>query len=180
MDAIREFVYTHFEHVLFGLLLVSRVGDVISTYLATPKLKLEANPIVRRLKWPFAVITILVSLIAYVNTAAAVILLVPFLLVSASNFSKVWLMRGMGEDAYMEMLLCNARRTRLRHAIAGVLASAFFIALAGCVLLILIPTRSWGFPFGLGIILYAVIQALYGSLSSARIFKAARLQSATM
>jgi hypothetical protein len=36
MDALRQFVYSHFEHVLFALLLLSRIGDVLSTYLATP------------------------------------------------------------------------------------------------------------------------------------------------
>ena len=30
--------------------LVGRLGDIISTYIATPKLKLEANPIIRKLK----------------------------------------------------------------------------------------------------------------------------------
>ncbi|HYE74981.1 MAG TPA: hypothetical protein VEF04_16690, partial [Blastocatellia bacterium] len=108
-----KFVYSHFEHCLFVLLLISRLGDIISTYLATPTLKLEANPLARRLRWPFAVCTVLVSFIAYFNTFIAVVMLVPFLFVSASNLSRVWLIRALGEDAYLDLLLTAAWRTKL-------------------------------------------------------------------
>jgi hypothetical protein len=50
-------------HVIAFLLLLARIGDVGSTYLISPTLKLEANPIIRRLRWPFAGITILVAAI---------------------------------------------------------------------------------------------------------------------
>ena len=36
-------------HVLCALLLLARVADLGTTYLATPSLALEANPIVRKL-----------------------------------------------------------------------------------------------------------------------------------
>jgi hypothetical protein len=52
-------------HVIAFLLLLARIGDVGSTYLISPALKLEANPIIRRLRWPFAGITILVAAIPY-------------------------------------------------------------------------------------------------------------------
>jgi hypothetical protein len=50
-------------HLISFLLLLSRLGDIGSTYLITPTLKLEANPIVRRLKWRFAAVTILAAAI---------------------------------------------------------------------------------------------------------------------
>jgi hypothetical protein len=39
-------------HAVAFLLLLARIGDVGSTYLISPTLKLEANPIIRRLRWP--------------------------------------------------------------------------------------------------------------------------------
>jgi len=174
MDALRQLVYAHFEHVLFALLLLSRVGDVLSTYLASPNLKLEANPIVRRLRWPFAIVTLFVSFIAYVDTTIAVILLVPCLLICASNFSKVWMLRTMGEDAYLEMVIGTARRGSLSRAILGVLVSASFTALAGIVLMILSTERTWGYPFGIGIVIFAAAQVYFGVLSYRRIFRLAR------
>jgi hypothetical protein len=131
---------------------------------------------VRRLRWPFAVATMLVSFIAYVDTTLAVMLLVPCLLICASNFSKVWMLRTMGEDAYLEMLIGIAGRGKLSRAIVGVLVSAAFTALAGVVLMFLSTQRSWGLPFGMGIVTFAIVQVYFGVLSYRRIFRLARAQ----
>lgn len=47
-----EFFFSedHFTHTLAALVLVSRLGDIGSTLLATPTLALEANPMARRFK----------------------------------------------------------------------------------------------------------------------------------
>ena len=107
-----QWIVSHFEHVLCGLILFSRLGDILTTYLVTPTLRLEANPIVRKLRWPFAVVTLLVCLVAYFNTGIGVTVLITSLLVSASNATKVWSARTMGEQAYEELLLSLARRSR--------------------------------------------------------------------
>jgi hypothetical protein len=48
-------------HTIAFLLLLARLGDIGSTYLATPNLKLEANVLARRFKWPFAWLTVLLG-----------------------------------------------------------------------------------------------------------------------
>ena len=63
-------------HVLCGLILLGRLGDIISTWLITPKLDLEANPIVRRLGWRFAVLTVLICLVPYVVDVWIAVILV--------------------------------------------------------------------------------------------------------
>ena len=78
-----QFLATHFEHVLCALILLGRVGDVGTTYLATPTLRLEANPIMRKLGWRFAVLTLLLCLIPYYSTALGVMVVVPSLMVSS-------------------------------------------------------------------------------------------------
>jgi len=84
---MREFIYSHIrlEHLLCALILLSRLGDIGSTYLVTPKLRLEANPIVRKLGWWFAVATLLLCLVPYYWTPAGIIILIPSLMVSAAN-----------------------------------------------------------------------------------------------
>ena len=171
---MREFVTENFEHVLCGLILISRLGDVITTRLATPRLRLEANPIVRKLGWPFAVLTLLACLIPYYNTALGVMVLAPFLLVSAANAGKIWFLRAYGEAEYAALVVRLARKSRLSVALAGVAASGGFVILAGLVLWFLSPPEQWGHWFGLGVMLYGFVVALYGSLHYVRIFRKAR------
>ena len=174
---MREFIYRNFDHVLFVLLFISRVADIGSTYLATPNLKLEANPIAKKLGWPFALLTILVSFMAYWNTRLSVAALVFFLLVSASNIGKIWLFRTIGEDEYLELMVRMARKSKLPYAICGVLASSFLVVLVGGLLVFLSPApeQEWGYFVGVGIIYYGGAMAFYGSLSFIKLFRKARI-----
>jgi hypothetical protein len=171
-----HFVATHFEHLLCGLILVGRVGDIGTTYLATPKLKLEANPIARRLGWRFALLTLLVCLIPYYSTPLGVMVAVPSLMVSSSNAARLWTMRALGEEKYLEFIYLAARSGKLSHAIAGLLVSQMFLALVALLLLLLSPDPDvyWGFWIALGILLYAFAMCLHGCLFLRRIFRAAR------
>jgi hypothetical protein len=173
---MREFIITHFQHVLCGLILISRMGDIGSTWLVTPQLKLEANPVMRKLGWRFALLTLLVCFVPYLSTEMGIMILVPSLFVSASNTAKIWFSRAYGETEYVELLSSMARKSRLGHAIAGVLVSASFISLAGLVLLFLSPDpdRDAGYWFAMGILCYAFVIALHGSLFMRRLFKRAR------
>jgi hypothetical protein len=164
------------EHLLCALILLSRLGDIGSTYLITPKLKLEANPIVRKFGWWFAAATVFVCLIPYYSTSLAIIVLVPSLMVSAANASKIWFARAYGEADYHELLLRVARRSRLSHALAPTVAAATFMALIGLVLLLLSPdpARDWGYWFALGFLTYAFIVGFYGSLFFVRLFRKAK------
>lgn len=168
-----EWISKYFEHILFVLLLIARLGDVVSTYLATPTLKLEANPIVRKFRWPFAILTILLSFSAYVNTQFAVVLLILSLFVSASNLGKLWMMRTLGEYEYSTMVFNLARRSKFSHALAIQLSASFFILVAGTVTIFLCddPDHNWGYWIGMGIITYGVAMAFYGTISTIKLFR---------
>jgi hypothetical protein len=139
-------------------------------------MKLEANPIAKKLGWRFGILTILVCLVPYYSTPMGTIILVPSLLVSASNTAKIWFVRALGETEYLDLLYRLARTTKLTHALAGVLVSAMFIALAGLVLLYLAPDPSvdWGYWYGIGILSYAFVVGFYGSIYVWRLFGNAR------
>lgn len=168
------FAYENLPHVLCALLLISRIGDVGTTYLITPNLILEANPIVRKIGWPFALLTLAACLLPYVYMPLAVSALVAFLLVSASNASQIWVVRTIGERAYAAFTLELARKSKLSHALLGVATSTFFLALAGGSILLFYPSQSeWGFWLGLGVLLYAGAKGFYGTLAMLRIFRRA-------
>jgi hypothetical protein len=175
---MREYILTHIrlEHLLCALIFLSRLGDIGSTYLITPKLRLEANPIMRKLGWWFGVATFFVCLVPYYSTALAIIVLVPSLMVSAANASKIWFARAYGESEYHELLLRVARRSRLSHALAPTIVAAVFTALVGLVLLLVSPepARDWGYWFALGFLAYAFVIGFYGSLFFIRLFRKAK------
>jgi hypothetical protein len=166
-------------HLLAALVLVSRLGDIVSTRLITPRLRLEANPVVRRLGWPFATATLLVALVPYVDMVAGVVVLVPSLLVAASNLSRGWLVRALGEAEFEELLLRAARRGRRGEAVAFMAAGGAFIVLAGLALMWMAGQQSWGYWFGFGIIVYGAVIVVHGSLFVLRLFRRAQRADAT-
>ena len=170
------FAYDNLPHVLCALLLLSRIGDIGTTYLVTPNLILEANPIVRKLGWPFALLTLSACFLPYIYMPGAVSALVAFLLVSASNASKIWVARTIGEKAYAAFALDLARRSKLSHALLGLAAATFFVVLAGGTILLFYPSQDvWGFWLGLGVLIYAGAKGLYGTLATIRLFRRAAL-----
>jgi hypothetical protein len=152
-------------HVIAFLLLLARIGDVGSTYLISPALKLEANPIIRRLRWPFAGITILVAAIPYYSVPLGLTLLVGSLLVCASNCSRMWIARTMGESEYHRFLVGVARRTPPALGVLYCLLSPLCMATIGGVIFLFYPslTKAWAAWIAYGFALFAVVMGLYGS-----------------
>ena len=175
-----QFLYANLSNVLFVLLLISRLGDVGTTYLATPKLSLEANPIARKLGWKFSVLALIVCVVPYWSPQIAVSLLMASLLVSASNATKVWAARTLGERAYKSLMLDLARKSRLSSALTGIAAAAFFLILAGSVILFFYPSPGddWGYWIGLGVALYGGVVGMWGTVSAVQLFRKAAVPSA--
>ena len=144
---------------------LGRFGDVGSTYLITPTLKLETNPLMRRLRWPFAGVTILVAAVPYYSVPAGLTLLVGSLLVCASNCSRMWIARTMGESEYYRFLVGVARRTPRGMGVLYCLLSPLCMATIGGVIFLFYPstTKTWAAWIGYGFVLFALIMGLYGS-----------------
>ena len=161
--------------VLIGLLLLARLGDIGSTWLATPNLKLESNPIVRRLRWWYAWATLLICLVPLLSPGVGAALTVASLLVTGSNLSKGWLMRSLGEDGYLFLMHQTAARSSLPVALGFVLSSAAAVALVGWLLLLTSGgEETWAYWGATGILLYAGAVAFYGTISAARLFRTVR------
>ena len=103
--------------LLFLLLLFSRGMDFLSTWVATPNMVLEGNPIAKKLgwKWGIAVNLVLCFLFAFWPLPAMVISTTS-LLVAARNFQSAWLMRSHGR-AGLPRLVCRADPGDPDHAL---------------------------------------------------------------
>ncbi|MEE9126822.1 MAG: hypothetical protein V3U11_06750 [Planctomycetota bacterium] len=168
-------------HVLCGLILLGRLGDIISTWLITPKLDLEANPIVRRLGWRFAVLTVLICLVPYVvDVWIAVILVPPFLMVSGSNIGKIWIVRALGEKQVLQQSIETARRSTFGSAATCTVLSGSFFILTGLVLVYLVRLEAARTQvsllteaFGYGVCTFGLAILIHGTIHVRRIFKLA-------
>src|SRR6516165_2985903 len=85
------------------LLLVSRGMDFLSTWVATPNLVLEGNPIAKKLGWRWgAVVNVIICVGMALWPATAIAVSTMSVLVASRNFQHAWLMRTMGEERYRE------------------------------------------------------------------------------
>jgi hypothetical protein len=171
-----EFFFSgdHFTHTLAALVLVSRLGDIGSTLLATPTLALEANPMVRRFKKPTLMLGLALALMPYYSAPLGVVVLVPSLFVTGSNFLRGWVAHAVGEAEVLALLYRAARRTSRSKALAFTFGGTAAIALAGFVLLLLSGgSDTWAYWFAYGILMYAVAIGVHGTFFICRIFRQA-------
>ena len=164
--------------LMLVLLVFARGMDFLSTWIATPNLVLEGNPIAKKLgwKWGLVVNVVLVTALA-LWPLSAIVVATASVLVAARNFQSAWLMHSMGEHAYRDWcvariqetrptlyLLCLAGNTLL---IAGVGAAVIFSSRTETEELLLVPLG-----IGMGIVAYAVAVAFYTLLAVWRLRRA--------
>jgi hypothetical protein len=124
------------EYTICVLILTFGRGmDFLSTWLATPNLVLEANPLAKRLGWRWGALLNLGVIVGFgLWPLPAVIIATTSLLVAARNFQQTWLMRAMGEAEYQRWMserlsgssrtvffLCLAAQTLLHAGLGGAL-----------------------------------------------------------
>ena len=148
--------------VLLSLLVASRGMDFLSTWVATPNLVLEANPIARKLGWRWGLLSnaVLVAVFAAWPLPAVVIITTSFL-VAARNLQSAWLMRALGEAEYRAWM-----GERLAHTPPGLYYFCLFgqtaiYGMIGATLLYFSQFHLIPFGIGMGLITYAVAVLAY-------------------
>ena len=170
--------YTTTEHVIAALLLLARLGDIGSTWLATPNLLMESNPVARRLRWPFAVATLFIALLPYWLLPAGIVILVASLLVTASNFGKVWLIRTMGEAEYYDFVCKLAAKSSPALPLIFTSLSAASTAALGGVLLLFYPSEvEPAYWVAQGFIIYATVVVVWGGYGYLRLRRIGQIAS---
>jgi len=154
--------------LLFLLLLTARGMDFLSTWVATPNLVLEGNPIAKRLgwKWGLALHFLLCVGLAF-WPLPAIVISTASVLVAARNFQSAWLMRSLGEHLYREWHVERVQETSVTLYLSCLFGQT---ALTEGVGLAVIYFSNWErdlvpLAIGLGIVVYAAAVAFYTLLA---------------
>ena len=104
------------EYFLFlALLMFSRGMDFLSTWIATPNLALEGNPLAKKLGWKWGVpLNFAICLALPLWPLSAIVVATASVLFAARNFQSAWLMRSLGEEIYRRWHVERVRETSSR------------------------------------------------------------------
>lgn len=154
------------------LLLISRGLDFLSTWLATPNLVLEANPIARRLGWKWGSLVNLALCCSFAFWPfPALVIATTSLLVAARNFQSSWLMRLMGEQEYQSWMGHHLRQCPRSWFAIGLLAQCLIHVGLGIGLFLGGWNRLVPMGIGAGMFAYGIAVLLYTTLSVWRLWR---------
>jgi hypothetical protein len=157
---------------LFGVVALARGADFLSTWVASPQLLLEANPVARHLGWRGGlVLNLVLAVVVATWLLPAVILTTASLLVAARNFQSAWLTRSMGEEAYRRWLGERLAQTGRGLYVVCIAAQAALVGVVGAVLVWTNPLESLAAAVGLGVLGYALAVLIYPLLGARRIWR---------
>lgn len=155
------------------VLLASRGADFLSTWIATPNMVLEGNPLARKLGWKWGSLINLVLCGTFAAwPMAAIIIGTTSVLVAARNFQAAWLMRSLGEENYRDWYVEQLRHASLPLYVFCLLGQTLLTAGVGGALTYFSDESHIPFAVGFGIIGYAAAVTFYTLLSLWRIRRA--------
>ncbi len=167
--------------LMFLLLFVSRGMDFLSTWVATPNLVLEGNPIAKKLGWEWGIPLNCVLCIGFAFwPLPAIVISTTSVLVAARNFQSAWLMRSLGEEFYRHWHVERIQETRVTLYLFCLAGNTLLTAAVGMALIYFSNPQTAGFvafAIGMGMIAYAVAVAFYTLLAIWRIHRAAKREA---
>jgi hypothetical protein len=165
--------------LLLLLLVFARGMDFLSTWIATPNLVLEGNPLAKKLGWRWGLLLniILVGVLA-LWPLSAIVVATASVLVAARNFQSAWLMHSLGEEIYRRWHVERVQETRITVYLFCLAGNTLLTAGVGAALIyashlrLLLP-----FAIGMGMVDYAIAVAFYTLLAIWRIRRAAKREA---
>jgi hypothetical protein len=163
--------------LLLLLLLVARGMDFLSTWLATPHMVLEGNPIAKKLGWKWGIPLNFALCFSFAFwPLPAIVISTTSVLVAARNFQSAWLMRSMGEENYRDWHLSRVQETSATLYIACLVGQTALTAGVGAAV-IYFSTVDRPEPvllaIGLGIVAYSFAVAIFTLLGVWRLRRSA-------
>lgn len=156
--------------VLIAVLLFGRGMDILSTWVATPNLVLEGNPIAKLLGWRWGLPVNVVLCIALAFwPLPAIILSTTSVLVAARNFQSAWLMRALGEEGYRMWHVQKIQETRVTLFLLSLAGNTLLTAIVGAGVIYFSGRMIIPFGIGVGIVAYAGAVAFYTVLALFRL-----------
>lgn len=154
----------------FVLMLAARGADFLSTWVATPNLVLEGNPIAKKLGWRMGGVVNLVLCATFAAwPLSAIAIATTSCLVAARNFQSAWLMRTMGETDYRDWYIEKLQGANLPLYLSCLAGNVLLTAGVGVALMVF--CGGWLIPFaiGVGVLAYSAAVAVYTLLSVWRV-----------
>jgi hypothetical protein len=163
--------------VLLLLLFVARGMDFLSTWIATPNMVLEGNPVAKKLGWKWGIPINLAMCFGFALwPLPAIVISTTSALVAARNFQSAWLMRSLGEQQYREWHIERIQETNITLYLFCLFGQTVLTAGVGVGVVLATQTRQQeqpvGMAIGLGIIAYALAVAFYTILGIVRLRRA--------
>ncbi len=162
--------------VLFVLLIVARGMDFLSTWVATPNLVLEGNPLAKKLGWKWGILVNVALCFGFAFwPLPAIVISTTSVLVAARNFQSAWLMRSLGEHLYRDWHLERVQETSVTLYLFCLFAQTALTGGVGVAVVYFSDGRLVPMAIGLGIVAYAVAVAFYTVLGIWRMRRSALL-----
>ena len=159
--------------LILTLLAFARGMDFLSTWVATPNLVLEGNPIAKRLGWKWGgLLNVAFCLCFAFWPLPAIVISTSSVLVAARNVQHAWLMRSLGEEPYREWHVERLQETRASLYLFCLSGQTLLTAAVGAALMLFSNGHLVPVAIGLGIIGYALAVAFYTLLSVWRLRRA--------
>jgi hypothetical protein len=164
---------------LLLLLIVARGMDFLSTWIATPNMVLEGNPLAKKLGWKWGIpINIAMCFGFAFWPLPAIVISTTSVLVAARNFQSAWLMRSLGEQHYREWHVERVQETNITLYLACLFGQTILTAGVGVGVILATSAHHRDEPvalaIGLGIIAYALAVAFYTLLGIVRLRRAVK------
>ena len=148
--------------LMFVLLLISRGMDFLSTWVATPNMVLEGNPIAKKLGWKWGIPLNVVLCFAFAFwPLPAIVISTTSVLVAARNFQSAWLMRSLGEHIYRDWHVQRVQETSITLYLFCLFAQTALTAGVGVAVIYFSDARLAPLAIGMGIVAYALAVAFY-------------------
>lgn len=150
------------EYFIFlVVLMLSRGADFLSTWVATPHLVLEGNPIAKWLGWKWgAIVNVVLTFSLALLPLSAIVVATASVLVAARNFQSAWLMRSMGEERYRDWYIQRMAETPITLYLFCLAGNTLLTLVVGAAVVWFSATREYALlvptGIGMGIIAYAV------------------------
>ena len=163
---------------MLALLVFARAMDFLSTWIATPNLVLEGNPLAKKLGWRWSLLLNAVMVVVLALwPLSAIVVATASVLVAARNFQSAWLMHSLGEEVYREWHVERVRETRVTVHLFCLAGNTLLTAGVGAVLIYFSQMQLVPFAIGMGLVAYAVAVAFYTLLAIWRIHRAAKRET---
>jgi hypothetical protein len=139
--------------------------DFLSTWIATPNLVLEANPLAKKMGWRIGLaLNAVVCVFFALWPLPAVVVITTSVLVASRNFQSAWLMRSMGEQEYRQFMSERLLQASRPLFLFCLFAQSSLLGLLGSALAWfaheLVP-----YAVGMGMVTYAFAILVYSLIS---------------